>query len=83
VSYVDIPGTPPPTEAELSAYLARLEIVRGGGGPLFTFGQWLSARPFGAELPDLGEARRLEIAFTAGMRRGRESEPPGGKVPGE
>ena len=81
MSYIDI--GPAPTTAELAAYRARLDLVRGDAGPLFTFGQWLSARPFRDALPTLAEARRLEIAFTAGMRRGRESEAPAGAVPGD
>lgn len=81
MSYVDI-GEPLPGPEELDAYRARLDVVRGDAGPLFTFGQWLAARPF-AELPTLAEARRLEIAFTAGMRRGRESEGSVGAVPGD
>ena len=51
-------------------------------GPL-TFTEWLSAGPFVGWLPTPEEAIRLEIAFTAGMRAGRESEPPLHEVPGE
>jgi hypothetical protein len=43
---------------------------------LVTFVQWVSGRPFGADLPTFPESLRLEQAFTAGLRHGRESEPP-------
>ncbi len=41
-----------------------------------TFGRWLASRPF-RRLPGEAEAYRLELAWNAALRIGRESVPPG------